>query len=239
MTSTTWGRGWSLARLGMAVVIAAAVIAQLMKSLQSASELDRSVATVAVNFFSFFTIQSNTLTVIVLLVAAVAVFIGRDGGPRWLEVALAAVSTYMVVTGIVYNALLRGIELPQGSEAIGWSNEVLHLIGPVFMAVDVVVAPIRRRLPWSALGAIVLVPIVWVAYTLVRGPLVQNPVTGASYWYPYPFLDPNGAGGWSSVVAYIVGIAVVILAVGAVVVLVKRFRLPDKSAPEAPDLSLL
>ena len=36
-------------------------------------------------------------------------------------------TTYMIVTGLVYNILLRGIELPQGSEPIPWSNETLHV----------------------------------------------------------------------------------------------------------------
>ncbi len=227
MTSTTWGRTWSIARLTMAIAIAAAVIAQLVKSLQSASELGRNVTTVAVNFFSFFTILSNTLTVIVLVLAALWFLTNRTPGrssPLWLETALAAVSTYMIVTGIVYNTLLRSVELPQGSEAIGWSNEILHLIAPIFMLIDLFVAPGRRRLPWSTLGAIVLFPVAWVVYTLIRGSLVENPATGAPFWYPYPFLDPNGPGGWPSVLVYIVGIAVVILAVGAGSVLVIRRR---------------
>lgn len=227
MTSTTWWRTWSIARLTMAIAIAAAVIAQLVKSLQSASELGRNVTTVAVNFFSFFTILSNTLTVIVLVLAALWFLTNRTPGrssPVWLETALAAVSTYMIVTGIVYNTLLRSVELPQGSEAIGWSNEILHLIAPIFMLLDLFVGPERRRLPWSGLVTIVFLPVVWVAYTLIRGPLVQNPATGAPFWYPYPFLDPNGPGGWPSVLVYIVGIAVVILAVGAGSVLVIRRR---------------
>lgn len=227
MTSTTWGRTWSVARLAMALATAAAVVAQLAKSLQSAGELGRNVTTVAVNFFSFFTILSNTLTAIVLVVAALWFLTRRqrDGvNPAWLEIALTAVSTYMIVTGIVYNTLLRNVELPQGSEAIGWSNEILHLIGPIFMLLDLFLGPARRRIAWSALGTIVLFPVAWVVYTLIRGPLVQNPATGAPFWYPYPFLDPNGAGGWPSVLVYIVGIAIVILAVGAFAVAVIRRR---------------
>src|SRR5690606_29600106 len=63
---------------------------------------------------------------VVLAVAAIwALTCGRDATrePRWLAVALSCVTTYMIITGIVYNLLLRGIELPQGS-TVPWSNEV-------------------------------------------------------------------------------------------------------------------
>ena len=47
---------------------------------------------------------------------------------------------------------------------------------------------------------IVAYPIVWVFYTLVRANLIIAPATGDAWWYPYPFLDPNGPGGVGSVV---------------------------------------
>ena len=36
--------------------------------------------------------------------------------------------------------------------------------------VDLLVAPGLRRLSWSALGWVLAFPLVWVAYTVVRGP---------------------------------------------------------------------
>lgn len=57
------------------------------------------------------------------------------------------------------------------------------------------------------------VPAVWICYTLVRGPLVVNPVTGDPWWYPYHFLNPHNPAGWPGVIGYSVGIAVVIAAV--------------------------
>jgi len=69
------------------------------------------------------------------------------------------------------------------------------------------------------LWIIVVYPIIWVIYTMVRGPLTQNEVLGQPYWYPYPFLNPNlSANGYFSVIFYIVLIAMVILAVGAGVI---------------------
>ena len=213
---------WTVLRLAMAAAIVAAISAQLAKSIGTAIELGRDVTTTIANFFSFFTILSNAAAAVVLVWAAVwYVTRGRRAHapePTGLAVALAAVSTYMIITGIVYNALLRNIELPQGSAPIPWSNEVLHLIAPLFLLADVFVGPLRRALPWRSLWAIVAFPILWVAYTMVRGPLITNPVTEDPFWYPYPFLNPHNPGGWGSVVVYVIAIAVAIVAVGALVV---------------------
>ncbi len=58
----------------------------------------------------------------------------------------------------------------------------------------------------------------------MRAPLITNPTTGAPFWYPYPFLNPNEGGGWGSVVVYIVIIAVVIVGLAFGVVAIGRAR---------------
>ena len=131
----------------------------------------------------------------------------------------------MLVTGLVYNTLLRGIELPQASTPIPWSNETLHVIAPAFLLLDLFLAPRRRRLAWSTAGWVLVFPIVWVAYTLIRGPLVTNPVRGTPYWYPYPFLDPHTFdNGYLGVAVYVVGIAALIVGVAFFVVWIGRRR---------------
>ena len=105
----------------------------------------------------------------------------------------------MIITGIVYNTLLRGIPLPQGT-TVEWANEILHVVGPIILLADVLVGARVRSLGWRVVPIVLAFPIVWVVYTLVRGPLVTNPNTGAPYWYPYPFLDPNAqASGYAGV----------------------------------------
>lgn len=226
LRSPTWSSVWSVARLVMAGAIFAAIVAQLVQSVSGAIEAGRHVPTIIANFFSFFTILSNAATVIVLATAAVWFFArGRRASvePAWLAFLLASVTTYMVITGIVYNVLLRGIALEPGS-IVAWSNEILHLFGPLFLLVDLFVGPLRRALPWRALLGIIVFPLVWVGYTLIRAPFIVNPGTGDPYWYPYPFLNPYGPGGWGSVVVYVIGIAVAILAAATLVVWVGRRR---------------
>jgi hypothetical protein len=232
MRTKEWALIWTIARAAMAVVTIAAIIAQLTASTTTALELGRDVVTTWANFFSFFTILSNAVSSIVLLWAAVWYLSrGRSAAdePFALATALACVSSYMIITGVVYNTLLRGIDLPQGSEPIPWSNEVLHLIGPIFLLLDVFLGPLRRRLPWRTLWVIVAFPVLWAVYTMIRGPLVTNPTTGDPYWYPYPFLNPNNpdlwpAPGYGGVAVWIAIISVAFLAVGAFVVWVGRRR---------------
>lgn len=215
-------------RAAMAAVIAAAIVTQVARSVSTAAELGKDVPTVIVNLFSFFTILSNAATAVVLGWAAVWYFVrGRRAAAESapLAYALASVTTYMVITGIVYNLLLRGIELPQGSAPVPWSNEVLHVVAPIFLAIDLFVGPLRRALPWRGILAILVFPIVWVVYTLIRGPLTTNPISGDPFWYPYPFLNPNNfANGYAGVAVYVIGIAVAISAVAVLVVWVGRWR---------------
>lgn len=229
MTRTTgWALGWNVARAVAAAAIVVAVVAQFVSSASGAAAAGRDVATTVANFFSFFTILSNVSAAVVLLLLAMRHLRRRrslrdsaEVDPPALAAALAYVSTYMIVTGVVYNLLLRG--LPLQPETVGWSNEILHVWGPLFLLLDVLFGAGRRRLPWAAaLGAAVF-PIAWIVYTLLRAPLITNPTTGAPYWYPYPFLDPN-TGGWSSVVVYIVVIAVGIVALAFGIVAIGRAR---------------
>ena len=207
-----------------AVLIAAAIVAQASRTIGGAISEGRDVATTTVNFFSFFTVLSNVSSVVVLAIAGIRAFVrARQPEPYWLSVAIACVSTYMVVTGIVYNLLLRGVALPQGT-TVPWSNEVLHVVGPVFLLADLFASLATRRLPWKTIVSILAFPVVWILYTLIRGPLVTNPVTKAPWWYPYPFLDPHVVGGYGGVALYVVGIAVALGAVAALVVAVGRRR---------------
>ncbi|MFD5214062.1 Pr6Pr family membrane protein [Microbacterium sp. NPDC058345] len=230
---------WPYARLAAAVLGFAAIIAQLVRTLEVAVHATTPwgghLPTVAVNFFSFFTVLSNLGAAVALALGAIWAWTkGRDAArePRWLAVTLCCVATYMIVTGIVYNLLLRGIELPQGS-TVGWSNEVLHVVIPLFLLADVLFAPRRRPLPWSTVLVVAAFPIVWAVYTLVRANVVVSPARGTPYWYPYPFLDPHTTpGGYLGVAGYIIGIAIAIIAVGAAVVWVGRRRAASSDSAE-------
>ena len=207
-------------RIVAALAIGAAVVGQLVTSIafwqsQGLTNLGFQI----VNFFSFFTIESNVASVVVLVIGVGLTALRRN--PMWFTVLRAVVVTFMVTTGIVYNLLLRGIELPQGS-TLEWSNEILHVWGPLYLLIDWLFAPGRQRLEWKHIGTIVAFPIVWAVYTLVRCPYAIDERTGAP-WYPYPFLNPDlSANGYLSVAFYVILIAAVIGLTGAGVIRLSR-----------------
>ena len=231
---TTW---WPYARLAASLLAVAAIVAQLVRTLeialQAETEWGAHLPTVFANFFSFFTILSNVLAAVALMIGAVWALTHRTAAvePRWLAILLVCASSYMIVTGVVYNTLLRNIELPQGS-TVGWSNEVLHVVIPLVMLADVLFAPRRRALPWSTVAITAIFPLVWVVYTLIRANLVVAPSTGNAWWYPYPFLDPRLNGGYGGVALWVLLIAAIIVGTGAFVVWVgrRRARVPDAVA---------
>ena len=122
LRSNTWAQIWSVVRVLAAGLIAAAIVRQLANTLEIATTQGRDIGVTLVNFFSYYTILSNLLSVIVLLWAALWFwFRRRDEAdePPILARVLAATTTYMIITGIVYNTLLRGIPLAPGTRFPG------------------------------------------------------------------------------------------------------------------------
>lgn len=176
------------------------------------------------NYLSYFTIESNVLAAVTLVLFALEGLRGRR--PDWLAVLGACSASYMFTTGVVYNALLRQLS---GSAAFGasWPNETAHLIGPALVLLDWLLVSPGLRLRWRTLVTVASYPIAWLVYTMIRGAL-----TG---FYPYPFLEPAQPGGWAAVAGYIVGISAFIIAAGVGVILLSHRRahghrrLPDPS----------
>jgi hypothetical protein len=226
-------------RVIIAAAIIAAVIGQLVTSIGFWQ--DKGVEHLGVtitNFFSFFTVDSNILSAALLVTGAILAIRGtvslkyRTDDPGWFLVARVSIVTYMVTTGIVYNLLLRGIALPQGS-TLGWSNEILHVAAPLYLLIDWLFAPGRRPLRFRAVWVVIVFPLVWVVYTLIRGPRTIDEVYGKSFWYPYPFLNPNLAPeGYASVAFYVVLISAVISLAGLGAVWISR-----RSVRQAPPLT--
>jgi hypothetical protein len=162
------------------------------------------------NFFGFFTIQSNIFAAVMLLIVGLVGLAGRRRSAR-LDLAYATATTYIVIVGIVYNTLLTG--LPGGID-VPWANTVLHVVAPIYVAIDWLLFGDRRRLALKRLWVVLVYPIVWLVVVLIRG--------ASDGWVPYPFLDP--ANGYGSVAVYCVMIAVAIAAVGWLVLWYSRIK---------------
>jgi hypothetical protein len=138
------------------------------------------------NFFSFFTIESNSLSAAILIVSALALAAGRRD--RTVAMLRGANTLNMVVVGVTFSLLLAGLENTEFT-AVPWDNTVLHYIAPVAVALDWVLDVPRVSTAFTRAMVWLAFPVAYLAYSLVRGPIVD--------WYPYPFLDPghHGYGG--------------------------------------------
>lgn len=190
-------------RLLMVIVVATAIVATFFDT--------ASRATInPFNFFGFFTMQSNIITAVILLLAAVATFRGRPQTPL-LVLLRACATTYIIIVGIVYNTLLAGLE---GGISLEWANWVLHVAFPIYATLDWILFGDRSAVPWRHLWGVLIFPVVWIVVVLIRG--------ATDGWVPYPFLDP--AQGYGIVAMYAIVIFVATVVVGALVFAISRVR---------------
>lgn len=184
------------------VVMALAIVAAVAGQLQFLDDIDELKV---VNFFSFFTIQSNLAACAMLLGLEMSAETPIGRFARW---ARGGVTLYMTMTGVIYALLLAPVAADVSTQ-LDWVNTIVHVIAPIVVFADWVTAPpdpeptVRQALLW------LVFPVVWLGYTIVRGPIVD--------WYPYPFIDPrpevdSAAGSWGAVVVISVVLAVAIAA---------------------------
>jgi hypothetical protein len=193
-------------RILLAALVLAAIITQITDQLQN-NAFD------AAGYFGFFTIQSSMMNVVVLAVGgALALRVAAE--PELLARVRMSTLSYAVITGVVYNVLLRNLP-PDGTfVGISWPNEILHVWAPTLILLDWLIAPGRPALAWKQIWFALIYPLTWLAYALVRGALTD--------WWTYPFLNPGEPGGWPSVLVYIVVIALVIAAISAAAIGLSR-----------------
>ncbi len=113
------------------------------------------------NYLSYFTIESNILAVIVLLVGAI-----RDPQSQAWQSIRGAVTLYMVITGIIYAVLLADIDVNLND---AWINSALHRILPLVMLLDWVFFASRHRISEARSLQWLLFPVIYAVYTLIRG----------------------------------------------------------------------
>ena len=190
-----------------ALLVLAAIITQIVDQLGAQ-------VFVPSEYFSYFTIQSSMMNVVVLGVGAVLAFRLKRDTVLYTGVRMATL-TYAIVTGAVYNLLLRGLP-PTGHVGVQWPNEVEHVWIPLVILADWLFSTGRAALAWRWVWAAIAYPLAWCAFTLIHGA-----VTG---FYPYPFINPTGPGGWPSVAGYIVANAAFIVGLAFLAVFSSRWR---------------
>lgn len=177
----------------------------------------------AANFFSYFTVEANTLAVISLMVSAFAV--ATRMSRRGLVLFRGAVALYMTTTILIFIVLLSGYPSSELT-AVPWDNTVLHYIMPIAVILDWLVAGRVQPIRYSSALTWLLFPAGYLVYSLIRGPI--------AHWYPYPFMNP-ATHGYLGVLLTSVVIAVVLAAITVAIASVPRWQRWDllRSSPQS------
>ncbi|MCW2522548.1 MAG: FAR7a/AIG1-like family protein [Frankiales bacterium] len=173
------------------------------------------------DFFSYFTVESNALAVLSLVLSAFALAAGRRS--RALDFYRGAVTLYMTTTIGIFIVLLSGYPSAELT-AVPWDNTVLHYIMPIAIIVDWLIA---SRIEGVAFGRALIwlvFPLGYLAYSLIRGPI--------AHWYPYPFMNPS-THGYLGVAVTSVVIAVIIAAITWIIASVPRWPHFELTHPQS------
>jgi hypothetical protein len=176
------------------------------------------VATRLLQFFSYFTTQSN---LIVAVVCVVLVLRPHHDSLPW-RVGRSAGLYAISVTFVVYGALLAPTFSFRG--ATGVANVGVHYLVPFLTVVGWFIFGPRGRIDLRSLAWSAIWPLGYMTYTLVHGRL--------SGWYPYPFINVNRLG---LEIAVRNGAAIIcfMVVIGGIFLIVDRVRTPRR-APTLP-----
>jgi hypothetical protein len=142
-----------------------------------ASDHGTSIAS-TIDYFSYFTILSNILVAATLTFAALA---PESPAGRFLlkPGTLLATVVYITVTGLTYYFVLAALYDLHGWELI--FDRLLHYLMPPAFVLFWLAFATKGRLDIRSAAWVLLPPLIYAAYTFIRGPL--------SGFYPYPFVD--------------------------------------------------
>ncbi|MNH95123.1 hypothetical protein D3C73_477570 [compost metagenome] len=136
-----------------------------------------------VSFFSYFTVLSNTLVATVLTCAVTS---RESAARRWFlqPWVSSGIAVSIAVVSLAYNLLLRHLWHPEGWQWL--ADELLHDVMPLLFLVYWWSCVPKGRLRVGHIGLWVIYPLVYFAYSLLRGHLLAV--------YPYPFIDVEKLG---------------------------------------------
>ncbi|AYN66746.1 hypothetical protein D1013_04800 [Euzebyella marina] len=190
-----------------------AIIAQFLLMIQNRqAEVLESI----IRFFSYFTILTNLLATIFFTVRLTG-FKKKPFLFLWSPGALTAITSFILIVGLVYQTVLRSIWEPTGLQQL--VDELLHTINPLFVLVYWILFVEKKDLVIKALLSWLWYPIIFLVYTLIRGRFTN--------FYPYPFLNVDNLG-YTRVLLNVTIIVAVTLTIFALLLNVGRWLLQKR-----------
>lgn len=162
---------------------------------------------------AYFTFLSNALVGLTSLLLAIRPHRTSD---LFHALRIAAV-VCILITGVVFNLLLRSGPMDTSLEVV--SDTIQHIITPVLTPLVWLLLDPRGNVTWKRIALSAIIPLGWLAFTLVRGPVID--------WYPYTILDVPHLG-YDGVAVYMVAILAFYLVVATLMWLVDRAAQPAR-----------
>jgi hypothetical protein len=137
---------------------------------------DMSIPVTLINYFSYFTTETNLLIALML-----TIFCARPQAEQFLTrpSVQSALVVYIIIVGVVYAVLLRNLWDPHGLQLL--ADMVLHDAMPFLYPLYWLVFLPKGSLRWSDPAWWLVYPVLYFLYSMLRG---------AAYGtYLYPFLD--------------------------------------------------
>jgi hypothetical protein len=166
-----------------------------------------------VQFFSYFTIETN-----ILVAASITIVAARPQAEQYLArpSVKSALVVYIIIVGIVYTALLRNLWNPQGMRLV--ADTVLHDVIPILYPLFWLVFLPKGSLRWADPAFWLIYPTLFFVYSMLRGM--------AFGVYPYPFIDA-GKLGFERVSLNALAFLAVFFGFGVILTAIDRALAPD------------
>ena len=193
------------------LVVLVGLVVQLVVVVDSEGGYFTSLPGRVFNMFCFFTVQSNLIVCVTTLLLAVRLDRTSTAFAAFRLAGLIGIT----ITGIVFHLALKDLQELDGSAAL--ADVLLHTASPVLCVLGWLLLGPRGLVSRRVVGLALLFPVLWLTFTLVRGPIVGG-------FYPYPFLEVDRLG-YARVLANVVVVAVLFFLVSAGAALLDR-RLP-------------
>jgi len=163
-----------------------------------------------INFFSYFTILTNTLVALSMLLPVIAP--ASRAGQLLDKPSVRTVNAgYSAVVALVYFFFLRNVGGDDGWELL--ADRLLHYVMPAMVMIDWLVFGSKGQVPWAIVGTSLVIPILYGGWTLAHGALAG--------WYPYSFFDVTRIG-YAKTLVNFGGFLCMFVAVAVALVLLDR-----------------
>lgn len=157
------------------------IVLQLEVAANNANGVFASVPLRILNVLSYFTVQSNILVAVTTGLLAIRL----DRTETWFRVLRLTAVIAITITGVVFHLALKGLQELNGKAVT--ADWILHTASPLLGLVGWLVFGPRGWVNRRIVQLSVVFPVLWLSYTLIKGPLLQD--RNGRDFYPYPFLD--------------------------------------------------